>query len=68
MNVKHIMLSRQLATEECILYDSIYPKYPEVPTAETADCRLPRVGGGKVRSDCSVYTGFPFGEMKVQEL
>ena len=48
MNVKHIMLSGQLATEECILYDSIYPKYPEVPTAETADCRLPRVGGGKV--------------------
>ena len=25
-------------------------------------------GGGKVRSDCSVDTGFPFGETKVQEL
>ena len=33
-----------------------------------ADWVSPRVGGGKVRSDCSMDIGFPFGEMKVQEL
>ena len=33
-NLERIMLSGQLATKECILYDSIYTKYPEVPTAQ----------------------------------